>query len=129
VDRGFGHQEQLNQAHKLIVDFEKALGGFGHTGTLTTDSDDDVPPLQAADVISWASRKIELNGALPEGFEPLSEVLREDGERPHTTVPMPPEGIRMFSDPVNKWIAKYGTMPTLKDILVRRVNGFVAKLK
>ena len=129
VDRGFGRQDQLNQAHKLIVDFEKALGGFRHTGALATGSDDDVPALQAADAISWASRKIQLNGALPEGFEPLSEVLREDGPGPHVTVPMPSDGIKMFADPVKKWIAKYGTMPALKDIVVRQGNGFVAKLK
>jgi hypothetical protein len=129
VDHGFGHQGQLNQAHKLIVDFEKAFGGFRHTGALAVDSDDDIPALQAADAISWASRKMQLNGTLPEGFEPLLEVLREDGERPHVTVPMPSDGIKMLADPVNAWIAKYGRNPALKDILVRHVNGFVAKLK
>lgn len=129
VDRGFGHQSQLNQAHKLIVDFERALGDGRHTGSLAVDADDHVPPLQAADVIAWASRKMQLQGALPEGFEPLADVLRENGERPHRTIPIPLEGIRMFSEPVNSWIARHGTMPTLRDIMTRTVDGIEYKLK
>lgn len=69
VDKGFGYQDQLNIAHALIVNFEIALGGFRHTGELDSDTDDRVPALQAADVVAWASRKRELLGALPEGFE------------------------------------------------------------
>jgi hypothetical protein len=129
VDRGFGHQYQLNQAHKLIVDFEIALGGERHTGSLAVDADDDVPPLQAADAVAWASRKTQLQGALPEGFEPLANVLREDGERPHKTIAIPLDGIRMFSVPVNNWVARHGTTPTLRDIMTRRVDGVEYKLK
>ena len=129
VDRGFGYQHQLNQAHKLIVDFEVALGEGRHTGSLAVDADDDIPPLQAADVVAWASRKMQLQGALPEGFEPLANALREDGERPHKTIPIPLEGIRMFSVPVNKWVARHGTMPTLRDIMTRRVDGVEYRLK
>jgi hypothetical protein len=105
------------------------MGMGRHTGSLAVDADDDIPPLQAADAIAWASRKIQLQGKLPEGFEPLEEVLREDGERPHKTIPIPLDGIRMFSVPVNKWIARHGTMPTLRDIMTRRVDGIEYKLK
>lgn len=129
VDCGFGHYQQLIEAHKLIVDFEKALGGFRHTGALGTDSDDRVPALQGADAIAWASRKTKLNGSLPEGFEPLSEALREDIERPHVTIPMDQAAIKRLAVPVNNWIRKHGTIPKLTDIVVRRIDGIPVKLK
>jgi len=129
VDCGFGHQDQLNQAHKLIVDFEIALGGFRHTGALATDSDDGIPPLQAADAIAWASRKMQLQGSLPEGFEPLSEVLRDDLGRPHVTIPMPPDAIKRLAVPINNWISNHGAIPQLTDIVVRRLDGISVKLK
>jgi hypothetical protein len=130
VDRGFGHQEQLNQAHDIVVRFEKALGGFRHTGALATDSDDEIPALQAADAISWASRKMKLDRKLPEGFEPLLELLHEDINPPHVTIPIPREGIRMLAGPINKWIFENGSMPKLTDIMARTIGGGVAvKLK
>jgi hypothetical protein len=129
VDRGFGHQEQLNQAHEIIVRFEKAMGGFRHTGALGTESDDHVPALQAADAISWASRRMERDGMLPEGFEPLGEVLIEDSRPPHITIPIPPDGIKMLADPINAWINKHGEIPKLTDILSRRLGGVQVKLK
>jgi hypothetical protein len=129
VDRGFGHQYQLNQAHKLIVDFETALRMGRHTGSLAVAADDHVPPLQAADVIAWASRRMQVQGKLPEGFEPLEEVLREDTERPHKTIRIPLDGIQMLSKPVNNWILKHGRMPTLRDIMVRTVDGHSFQLK
>lgn len=104
VDRGFGRQEQLNQAHDLIVRFEKAFGGFRHTGALATDSDDRVPALQAADAISWASRQLELHRRLPEGFKPLEKALREDVNPPHVTSEFP--------------------RPALKCLLALLTNGF-----
>lgn len=65
-------------------------------------------PALAADVIAWASRRIEVEGQLPEGFEPLVETLREDKIRPHVTVPIDSDGIEMLSKPINAWINKYG---------------------
>jgi hypothetical protein len=128
VDRGFGYQDQLNQAHKIIMDFETAFGGPRHIGALATDSDDQVPALQAADAISWASRKMILNGSLPEGFEPLGELLREEGSRPHKTLPVPRDGIQMLAKPINNWIKQHGSLPELRDIVVREVGGQWYKL-
>jgi hypothetical protein len=128
VDHGFGHHEQLAQAHKLIVDFEVALRGPRHTGAMATDSDDGVPPLQAADVISWASRKMELSKALPVGFEPLGTILLEEPPPRHRTLTIPRDGIRMLANPVNKWISEHGSVPQLADI-VQYFNGIPVKLK
>ena len=74
LDCGFGYQQQLFAAHAVIVNNETLAGGFRHTGALAFSPDDSVPALQAADAIAWASRKRELNGSLPVGFEPLNEA-------------------------------------------------------
>lgn len=120
VDRGFGHQDQLNAAHAVIANIEKQRGGFKHTGALATETDDEVAALQAADAIAWASRKTQLDGTLPEGFEPLGEVLREDFVLPHKTIHIPPFGIKMLANVINNWIAKNGTIPNLSDVISGR---------
>jgi hypothetical protein len=129
IDAGFGHQDQLNEAYKFVVGFEQAAGGFRHTGALGTDTDDRVPALQAADAISWASRQMELHGSLPEGMEPLAEVLREDVSPPHLTIPIPRDGVEMFAKPINDWIAENGGIPKLTEIAGRKVNGVLVRLK
>ena len=134
VDCGFGRYEQLVEVHRVILGIEIGIAQefrrFRHTGALAQDSDDRVPALQAADVIAWASRKLEIEGSLPEGFEPLMEVLREEGQHPlHVTIPINLDGIKTLAKPISNWIAKYGELPTLADILVRRVGSFAVKLK
>jgi hypothetical protein len=129
VDEGFGYYDQLVQAHNVIVRFEQAMGGFRHTGALATDTDDRIPPLQAADVISWGSRQMQLRGQLPEGFEPIAEILRHDKRPPHQTVPIPREGIKMLAEPINAWISKHGRMPELTDIMSRDFLGYKVTLK
>jgi len=116
VDTGFGREDQLREAHSVIVTLEKRAGGFRHTGALGFDTDDRVPALQAADVISWASRKRQLGG-LTEGFEPLSEVLNQDRITAHAHIPLPKEGIKMLADPVNLWISMRGVVPNLSDVV------------
>jgi hypothetical protein len=125
VDLGFGHQEQLVEAHRVVVNNEISSGRFRSTRALTFDADDNVPMLQAADAIAWASRKKELLGTLPEGFEPLEELLREhptSPPTPHVTIRIPPEGIRMLANPINNWIFKNGAVPKLSDIVKQRLG-------
>ena len=134
VDYGFVHYEQLEEVHRVIYGIERGIardfGGLRHTGPLDQERDDRVPALQAADAVAWASRKKELTGTLPEGFEPLLELLREEGANPlHLTIPIDLDGIKMLADPINKWTTKYGKLPTLADVLVRRVGSFAVKLK
>jgi hypothetical protein len=122
VDSGFGHPEQLSIAHQVIVNLEIGMGGFRHTGALGFDTDDNVPALQAADVIAWASRKRQLAGVLPEGFEPLAEVLNEDRINLHAHIGIPKGGIKMLADPINNWLSRNGALPKLPDIVVRRLR-------
>lgn len=119
-DSGFGYQDQLMEAHSVLVANEIAKGGPRHTGGLKFESDDNHPPLQAADVMVWASRQIELHGALPEGFEPLREFLLEHRMQPptpHAHIPIPLFGIKMLANPINAWISRKGIIPNLADIV------------
>ncbi len=129
VDHGFAYESQLRQAHSVLLRFEIAFGDAHHTGAFGTDTDTRVAALQAADVVSWAVRKIELTGALPEGFEPLAEILREDLTPPHRTISIPHDGIKMLADPINKWISEHGSVPQLADIVIAHFNGKPFKLK
>jgi Protein of unknown function (DUF3800) len=117
VDRGFCHEEQLDAAHLVLVRNEIIKGGFRHIGALTFETDDHVPALQSADAIAWASRRRQLDGALPEGFEPLNELLRDDADGLHAHIQMPREGIKFLADPINSWISRKGGIPRLVDIM------------
>jgi len=118
VDDGFGQKWQLHAAHSVMVDNERITGGFRPTGALAFDTDDRVPALQGADVIAFASRKRELlDGALPEGFEPLHEVLSEQNITPHAHIPMPRDGLKMLADPIHEWILRRGSIPLLGEIV------------
>jgi hypothetical protein len=134
VDCGFGHYDQLVEVHRVILGIEievaRLFGGFRHAGALAQDSDDRVQALQAADAVAWASRRRRLKGELPEGLEPLLEVIREEGRGPlHATVPVEFDDIKMLAKPINNWIAKFGKLPALSDILMRRVGSFGVKLR
>ena len=120
IDTGFGHQQQLVDAHRLVQGLERQRGEFLYTGALAFDADDGIPALQAADAIAWASRKLEQLGTLPEGFEPLAEALSEDFILPHKTIHIPPNGIKMLANPINKWISLSGDIPRLEDVIVQR---------
>lgn len=103
-------------AHAAVVAAERAQG-FGFTGALASDTDDRVPALQAADVISWAAKKTNLHGVLPEGFEPLQDLLVEDRWPLHRHIHLPIEAIRMISGPINRWLQRKGEMPQLSDLI------------
>ena len=120
VDSGFGYSWQLEAAHALLVNLEKQRGGFRFTGSLAFGSDDLIPALQAADVIAWAARNKQLLGALPEGFEPLEDAIRDDDiDTRHLHLPISKDGIQMFSAPVNKWISRRGEVPSLDQIVIQ----------
>lgn len=119
VDTGFGHSDQLIEAHKGIVEHEKRTGEFRHTGALGFDADDDVPALQAADVIAGAARRRQMcDGLLPKGFEPLEEVLRYKNITPHLHIPLPLSGMTRLAEMIHRWISADGSMPSLSDIIM-----------
>jgi hypothetical protein len=113
VDDGFGHKDQLADAYSTIANIQRHSTEPRRVGTFGFAIDDDVPALQAADVIAWASRRKHLEGSLPEGFEPLNEIF----ERLHEPVPIPRHGVNMLAAPINNWITKYGSMPKLSDVI------------
>lgn len=116
VDTGSSHQDQLVFAHHAILELEKGRPEKRFTGVLGFDSDENVAALQAADVIAWAARRREL-GKLCDEFAPLRGVLSKN-KPSHAHISIPADGIRMWSDPINNWIMRKGTIPSFGDFLV-----------
>jgi hypothetical protein len=68
VDSGFGHSEQLIEAHTILRLVEKREGE-NTTGQINFDLDDNWTPLQAADLISGTKRILLTGGGrLPLGL-------------------------------------------------------------
>ncbi len=115
VDRGFSFSSQLDDAHRAITKVERERS-IVQTGSLTFQSDDTVPALQAADVIAWSARRRDA-GELTEEYEPLHEVLEISKRRPHMHIPLPTEAILMLAEPIYAWIFKHGSVPSFSDFL------------
>jgi Protein of unknown function (DUF3800) len=117
LDVGFPHSDQLYAVHSAIIKALKDAGLPYFIGTMGQSPDDDVPALQAADVIAWAARRREL-GQLTDEFATLHWVLRPD--RSHEHIAVPKGGIRMFSRPIQNWLSA-GKLPSLEELFrVRR---------
>jgi hypothetical protein len=122
VDDGAAHKDQLVTAHSIVFDIEKQSRNMGRSpsgpgvGALGFDIDDNVPALQAADLIAWSARRREL-GKLEGVFQPLHEVLNDKKAPTHGHVPVSSNGMDMLAIPINNWITKRGLIPSLKDII------------
>ena len=106
------YSEQLIDAHAAVVKAEMSKDDKP-TGGLNFDTDDNVPALQAADVIAWSARRNEV-GKLIEEFEPLSKLIQSKSHI-HKTLPI--DGVAMLATPLYAWIVKHGSMPSWKDII------------
>ena len=86
------------------------------------DTDNNVPQLQAADVIAWSARRNAVN-KLPNEFEPLRDVLQEkiktsDGRDTfHKHLPLSREAVEMWALRINNWLALTGEVPAFDDFL------------
>jgi hypothetical protein len=117
VDHG-SFDDQLNEAHKLVLEWEMVTKLSSHTGPMTFDNDDNNNALQAADVIAWVARR-RRDAALTLGgeFTPLQKLFDHQIDinkirvRPHIEIIMPREGIEKFAKGMTAWIVKYGRMP------------------
>jgi hypothetical protein len=114
VDSGSAFKEQLIDAHAAVRRAEDSRERQ-NTGALGFDVDDRVQALQAADVIAWSGRRMEV-GTLTEEFEPLNAVLAVQ-RPPHLHLPLPVSAIKMLANPIKNWIAKRGSIPSLQDII------------
>jgi hypothetical protein len=122
VDTGFGYSDQLRKAHDSIIDVHKTKNRSCFCGPLMFAPDDDIPALQAADIIAWTARKIKVGG-LREGFEPLREVLAAERSSrasknwmAHAHIDLPKSALEMFAKPINNWLS-LGALPSLRQIL------------
>jgi len=115
IDQGSSHPEQLLEAHALLLDRDRERKHH-HTGAIAFDSDDNVPALQAADLIAWSARQRDLD-RLSGDLAPLHDALQDKKGPSHAHIQIPAQGIRMFAEPINHWITTKGFMPTLRDFI------------
>jgi hypothetical protein len=83
VDDDCPGKDQLKAAHTVLLNRERQVGKYRHTGAMGFDIDDRVSALQAADVISWCARRRQLDGELPNEFAALDEVPRTTQRENH----------------------------------------------
>jgi hypothetical protein len=119
-DVGSPYEDQLRAGHKLIVEWQERHQPSIHTGTMATDSDDNVSALQASDMIAWVINRKSTVG-LTEEFDGLEDLFGStpyssiDG-RPtgksdfHISIDVPASGIEMLADGINLWLDA-GIMP------------------
>jgi len=125
IDKGCAHRDHLEQAHTHAQILEKEHQEK-HIGAIAFDSDDYVPVLQAADVISWAVRRKQAYGILSDEFEPLNEVIepkRGSLSSFHEHIPIPKDGIEMFARPIRAWLQKRGRLPALEEFIYQATGN------
>jgi uncharacterized protein DUF3800 len=117
VDKGSDHHyEQMNAAHTVVLEWEKYKAIESRVGPLAADLDDNMTALQAADVIAWSYHR-KKESTLEDEFLPLLDIFNDRDMKaggpkfPHLPFDIPIEGIKLFTDGVNAWIAKNGDMP------------------
>jgi hypothetical protein len=72
MDSGNQYAEHVRAAHAAMQEDQwKTM----RVGSLTFDKDEDWSPLQAADVIAWASRTRVQRGSFDNGYEPLAGLF------------------------------------------------------
>lgn len=117
IDKGCAHRDHLENIHTLVQNLEKERGEFRYTGAIAFDQDNNIPGLQAADVVAWSARRREVYGQLTDEFAPLEEVLLADHKPPHAHVPIPRDGIAMWAKPITNWLTAKGRVPTLSEFI------------
>jgi hypothetical protein len=73
IDEGNKYRSHIDGAHTEIRKWQKTEPY--HVGSLTFGDDEQIPALQAADIISWATRRRISGLTLTNGFEPISNIL------------------------------------------------------
>lgn len=77
LDQGCPDRADIDKAHSFFrIDFPRLHPDVvTHAGGLTWEDDTKFPPLQAADIISWAVRRESAKLPFNNGNEPLAEVI------------------------------------------------------
>jgi hypothetical protein len=76
LDDGCPDRKDIDRIHDFMVsNFQKSY--HSHFGPLAWGDDEKVVPLQAADVIAWATRRRAANDSFSNGFEPLIDLFDE----------------------------------------------------
>jgi hypothetical protein len=136
----------MDAGHTVILEWEQLRGFESQVGRLASDLDDNNNALQAADVIAWSYHR-KKESTLDGEFIPLLDIFSE-GKRvsdpttlslwyressgfkigcspfPHLQFDIDLDGVTMFANTVNKWIAENGDMPSsLVDVIQSPTKG------
>lgn len=79
MDAGNPYADHVRGAHAAL---QQASSKYKSIGSLAFDDDKLWSPLQAADVIAWASRVREQTGQFTNGYEPLAGLFDDAHEQP-----------------------------------------------
>jgi len=124
VDAGSPYEDQLHSAHKCVLEWQERFGRSAHTGAMTTDRDDRVTALQAADVIAWSAHRL-LSGGLVNEFEPLRDLLPEPHPplKPgfHWPFEIPFGGIELLADFIKAWLSSGKNPKSLDEMILPRL--------
>jgi hypothetical protein len=104
MDSGNQYAEQVRAAHASMQKGWKDM----RVGSLTFDRDEDWSPLQAADVIAWASRVKAMGDSFNNGYEPLAALF----DRAHDQKGYTEDGIAQFAASLDVF-RQTGKMPSV----------------
>jgi hypothetical protein len=77
LDDGCADRKALDEIHDFAKNVFQVEHGVMHVGPLAWGDDEEIPALQAADVIAWAVRRKEAGESFDEGYTPLLDVFQE----------------------------------------------------
>jgi hypothetical protein len=121
VDSGCAHSHQLLAAHREMQAVDGQSSEHKMVGAMVFNRDDEVPALQAADIIAWCARRRELGHPLDEEYSPLQRLLATEAEdglnsvHAHTSITL--ENIRVLAMPIYNWLYRHGSLPGISDML------------
>jgi hypothetical protein len=109
--------DQVHDARRLIRQWEADSKYQANMGSVTFDTDSHVPALQAADVVTWAARRVLDYGVLDKEFAPLADIISPYTDRPgstpigHLSYAVPSEAIELLATQIDGWLSSNGDLP------------------
>jgi len=107
LDSGNPFADQVRQAHKEAERYSKLYGIPGNVGSMTFQNDEDVPALQAADIVCWAARRKVSGSRFFTESKPMEELI--DNESSHQSVSLGRDILQILEPMIKHNIETRGT--------------------
>ncbi len=95
LDSGNPYAQHVLSAHEGMVEEQQKGSGLVHMGGLSFVKDEDLTPLQAADIVCWAVRRKATEKPFNNGFEPLEAAINP---LTHSQANYPKHAMKAVSD-------------------------------